>query len=74
MMNKHYWSVEMWWAAYPPTNVEDIIAEANSMIDEYIKENPDCTEEDVREFSEIAWDAFCQLGEIGDIRAEYEDA
>lgn len=72
-MNHHYWSYDSWGNGFPPTNYEQIIAIANSMIDEWIAANPDAPDYEIREFSDRLWEDYCATDTIDDVRAIYEE-
>lgn len=74
MMDNYFWSMESWGNDYPPVNADDVIIEANAIIDAYMAENPEADEWEVKEFSGRLWEDFCETGHIGEIDAIHEDA
>lgn len=73
MMQNIYWSIESWGSGYPPVNADEIISEANAMIDNFVEAHPDYDEVDINEYSEQLWETFCRDGKINDISAIYEE-
>lgn len=75
-MNIYYWDLESWGADHPPVNADEIIDEANRLIDEYAEAHG----EDTAEFSDRLWnysarlwEDFCMTGSVGNVAAVYEE-
>lgn len=61
MKNTFYWSMESWGSDYPPENADEIIYQANEIIEAYAETHDD---EETANFSSALWDHFCMTGEV----------
>lgn len=72
-MDKHYWTLESWGSDTPPANAEEIISEANALIDEFCEREPYCGEDEIEYFSEQLWEHYCMNGEFPNLDEEEEE-
>lgn len=67
-MKNYYWSEESWGSnnGEPlPANIEEIIAQANDLINEYMElTGYPADDENVEIFSEKLWERYCSTGTI----------
>ena len=59
-------------SSYPPVNGAEACREANRLIDEYIRENPDADESDINDYSAQLWEDVCMKDKIGDVIVIWE--
>lgn len=71
-MRINYWSVDSWGNGDLPINADEIIEIGNNQINEWIENNPDYSESDLKDFKDMQWEEFCLTGSIGGVQAIYE--
>lgn len=62
-----YWDEDTFGAGPIPQNLDEICSVANSMLDAYMAENADASDEDVSNYSESLWNAYCMSEVIGSV-------
>lgn len=62
-----YWNEDTFGAGPIPQNLDEICSAANSMLDAYMAENADASDEDVSNYSESLWNAYCMSDVIGSV-------
>lgn len=58
---KYHWTYESWGNANAPENADEIIDQANELIDLYARDHD---EEETADYSARLWDAYCERGKI----------
>ena len=62
-----YWNEDTFGAGPIPRNLDEICSVANSMLDAYMAENADASDEDVSNYSESLWNSYCMSDVIGSV-------
>lgn len=62
-----YWNEDTFGAGSIPQNLDEICSVANSMLDAYMAENADASDEDVSNYSESLWNSYCMSDAIGSV-------
>ena len=60
-MKDYLWSMESWGSDYPPENADEIIEQANELIEQYAADHD---EDETAAYSEGLWERYCAEGEI----------
>ena len=72
-----FWPVErvddVFGAAYPPENAVEVCLEANRLIEEYIRENPDADERELADYSHELWESVCLYDKIGNVKVIWKE-
>ena len=58
---KTYWTIESFGSSELPENVEEIIEQANELIEAYEEWHD---EDETQLYSENLWETFCRTGEV----------
>ena len=58
---KYHWTYESWGDAYAPENADEIIDQANELIDLYAGTHD---EDETSNYSETLWDTYCRTGSL----------
>ena len=62
-----YWDEDTFGAGPIPQNLDEICSVANSMLDAYMAENADASDEGVSNYSESLWNSYCMSDVIGSV-------
>ena len=62
-----YWDEDTFGSGPIPQNLDEICSVANSMLDAYMAENADASDEDVSNYSESLWNSYCMSDVIGSV-------
>lgn len=72
IFKRYRWTIDGWGNQTPPQNADRLCSAANALLEEFIEENPDVTEEEVQDYSSALWERYCERDEVDGIKSIWQ--